>query len=200
MAKVYKAKLLGNEGIEMQTGKVRLSFPHLFEKYKEPNGDEGKYQCTLLIDKDDKATASVMKKAIEAAKESGKSSKWNGKIPGSLKLPYRDGDDSEYDEYEGTWSLSAKSNSKPKVTDVDGDELFDQEDIYPGCYVRAVLKFLPYDNSGKGITCVLERIQKIEDGDPLGGSGSGSDFEDDDEDLEDDDDDEDLEDDDDLGL
>ena len=89
MAKVYKAKLLGNEGIEMQTGKARLSFPHLFEKYKEPNGDEGKYQCTLLIDKDDKATASVMKKAIEAAKESGKSSKWNGKIPGSRPIAAR---------------------------------------------------------------------------------------------------------------
>lgn len=181
----YKAKLLGNDGIEMQTGKVRLSFPHLFEKYQDPNGGDGKYACTLLIDKGDKPTFSIMKKAIEAAKESGKNSKWGGKIPKAMKLPYKDGDESEYDGYENCWALSAKSTYKIKVTDRDGDEIFDQEDIYPGCYVRAVLKFLPYDNSGKGICCVIERIQMLEDGERFGG-GESSDFEDaDDEEIDD---------------
>ena len=76
MAKVYKAKLITDT--KARTGKVRLSYPHLFEKYEK----SGKYQCVLLIDKKDKDTISVLKKAIEAAKEQGKSEKcW--KIPGT---------------------------------------------------------------------------------------------------------------------
>ena len=184
MAKTYKAKILGTEGNEMQTGKVRLSFPHLFEKYEKSD----KYQCVLLIDKDDKLTVSTLKKAIESAKELGKTTKWGGKIPKDLDSPIHDGDNSEYDGYEDHYYISAKNTRQPKVTDETGDEIFDQDDIYAGCYVRAVIKFLPYDNSGKGICCILERIQKVDDGDPFGGSG-GSNFEDEDD-----------EDDDDLGL
>lgn len=186
MAKIYKAKILGTDGNEMQTSKVRLSFPHLFEKYEKSE----KYQAILIFPKDDKALLAVMKKAIDAAKEIGKTSKWGGKIPGSIDSPIHDGDTQEYDGYEDCYYVSAKSNSKPKVTDESGDEIFDQDDIYPGCYVRAVIKFLPYDNSGKGVCCILERIQKLEDGEPLGGNGGGSDF----------DDDGDEEDDEDLGL
>ena len=184
MAKTYKAKILGTDGNEMQTGKVRLSFPHLFEKYDKSD----KYQCVLLIDKDDKATIGVLKKAVEAAKELGKTTKWGGKIPKDLDSPIHDGDSSEYDGYEDHYYVSAKSTRQPKVTDETGDEIFDQDDIYAGCYVRAVIKFLPYDNSGKGVCCILERIQKVDDGEPFGGSG-GSNFEDEDD-----------EDDDDLGL
>ena len=181
MAKTYKAKILGNDGIEMQTGKVRLSFPHLFEKYDKSE----KFQCVLLIDKEDKLTIGTIKKAIEAAKEMGKSDKWGGKIPKDLDSPIHDGDNSDYDGYEDHYYLSAKSTRQPKVTDETGDEIFDQDDIYAGCYVRAVIKFLPYNNSGKGVCCILERIQKVDDGDPFGGSG-GSDFEDEEEDDDDD--------------
>lgn len=184
MAKTYKAKILGTDGNEMQTGKVRLSFPHLFEKYDKSD----KYQCVLLIDKDDKATIGVLKKAVEAAKELGKTTKWGGRIPKDLDSPIHDGDSSEYDGYEDHYYVSAKSTRQPKVTDETGDEIFDQDDVYAGCYVRAVIKFLPYDNSGKGVCCILERIQKVDDGEPFGSSG-GSNFEDDED-----------EDDDDLGL
>ena len=178
----HKAKILGTDGNEMQTSKVRLSFPHLFEKYEKSD----KYQATLIFDKDDKTLLAVMKKAIEAAKQIGKTSKWGGKIPSSIDSPIHDGDTQEYDGYEDSYYVTAKSSSKPKVTDAEGDEIFDQEDIYPGCYVRAVIKFLPYDNSGKGVCCILERIQKLEDGEPLGGNGGGSDFDDDGEDDDED--------------
>ena len=63
MAKIYKAKMLTDT--KVVTGKVRLSFPHLFEKYDKSD----KYQCQLLISKDDKDTIGVIKKAIEAAKK-----------------------------------------------------------------------------------------------------------------------------------
>ncbi len=185
MAKVYKAKIRGEEGTEMQTGKVRLSFPYLFETYKDNNGDDtGKYKATLLIDKGDTMTLPLVKKLFDKAKEDGKTRLWKGKIPKGFIDPLYDGDDKDFDGYADHYYLNAKTGWKPKVTDETGEEIFDQEDIYGGCYVRAVLKFLPYDNSSKGVMCILERLQKLEDGERFG--GSAADFDDDDEDDDDD--------------
>jgi len=186
MAKVYKAKLITDT--KARTGKVRLSYPHLFEKYEK----SGKYQCVLLIDKKDKDTISVLKKAIEAAKEQGKSEKWNGKIPGNYAGPLHDGDDvPDKEGYAGCYYLSAKNGQRrPQVIDLDKDEIFDEEEVYAGCYVRASLRFFPYNQSGNGVGCVLDNLQKLADGESLGGGSSSAadDFDDDGEDDGEDDD------------
>lgn len=182
MAKVYKAKLISDT--RMRTGKVRLSYPHLFEKYEE----SGKYQCVLLIDKTDKDTLGVIKKAIDAAKDKGKSEKWNGKIPSNYASPLRDGDESDQEGYAGCYYLSAKNgNRKPQVKDLDMEDIFDESEVYAGCYVRASITFFAYNKSGNGVGCLLNHIQKLEDGPSLGGdvSSAEDDF---DDDAEDDDD------------
>ena len=38
------------------TGKVRLSYAHLFTPYANPNGGEAKYSTTVLVPKSDYAT------------------------------------------------------------------------------------------------------------------------------------------------
>ena len=142
-----KAKII--TGATIQTKKCRICYVHLFEKYDKSD----KYQCRLLIPKDDKETLGVMKKAIESAKADGKTRLWGGKLPGSYRGPLNDGDSMEepQPEYEGCYYLTAKSRFKPKVTDADGGEVFDEEEIYPGCYVRAIISFYPYNNDGKGV-------------------------------------------------
>lgn len=178
-----EAKILKGETKKVQTGRVRLSYAHLFERYEK----SGKYQCQLLIPKDDKAQLDVIRKAIENAKADGKERLWGNKMPGGYRSPLNDGDaqDESQEAQEGCYFINAKSNSRPYVHDTDGTAIepgdFDaSERIYSGCYVRAIISFYPYNNEGKGVAAALERIQKLGDGETLGG-GSRSDFEDDDE-------------------
>ena len=81
----------------------RISFANIFEP-KSINGGEAKYSVSCLIPKEDKKTLLAIHKAVEAAKEDGKTRKWGGKIPPNLKLPLRDGDidrpdDENYQEH-----------------------------------------------------------------------------------------------------
>ena len=164
------------------TGLVRLSYPHLFEKDEASE----KYSASLIIPGDDKASLKVLNEAIEKAKEAGKSSKWGGKIPGKLTLPIHDGDSSG--AYEGNYYFSARSSSKPKIFDEDGIEIVDSDDVYPGCYVRAIIAFYPYNNSQNGVGVILKGIKKVKDGDPLGSSNNvtADDFDDEEDDIDDD--------------
>ena len=184
MAKKYVAKLM--DTTKVKTGKVRICYVHLFEKYDKSN----KYQARFLIDKEDKETLNCIKKAIEAAKADGKTRLWGGKLPGSYRGPLCDGDAMEepQPEYAGCYYLTAKTNRKPQVVDLNRDDIFDDEEVYPGCYVRATLVFFPYNNEGKGVGVLLNNVQKLDDGERIGGSASSAaeDFDDDDE-LEDDD-------------
>jgi len=180
MAK-YPAKLMTDT--KVRTGKVRLSYAHLFDKYEK----SGKYQCQLLIDKDDKDTLSVIKEAIANAKEDGKTRLWGGKVPGNLRSPLNDGDEMEEpnENYEGKYYLNAKSTRKPEVVDLEREFILDPDECYSGCYVRATIVFFPYNNEGKGVGVILNNVQKLEDGDRLGGSTASAedDFGDEDDDL-----------------
>ncbi len=74
------------------TGKGRLSYAYVWEPRMQ-DGQDAKYSTSFLIPKSDKITIEKIRAAIEAAKEIGKSKKWGGKVPISLKLPLRDGDE-----------------------------------------------------------------------------------------------------------
>lgn len=157
------------------TGKARISYPWLFEpKAKDEDKPEEKvYSCMLLIPKSDTKTMETLWAAEAQAKEDGKS-KWGGKVPGNLKPSIiKDGDDTaeDYPERAGHWHLSVSSKSKPGVVDRNVQPILDQSQIYAGCYVRAALNAAPYNHpkGGKGVTFYLNHIQKVEDGEPLGG-------------------------------
>jgi hypothetical protein len=57
--------------------------------------------------------------------------------------------------------------------------ILDQADLYSGCYVRASINLYPFNKNGnKGIGAGLNNIQKLADGEPLGGrSRAEDDFE-----------------------
>ena len=174
----YTAKIKKNG--DVITGLVRLSYPHLFEKDEASN----KYSASLIVPGDDKESIKVIESAIEKAKETGRSSKWAGKIPNKLTLPLHDGDESTDTSgaYEGNYYFNARSSSRPKLFDEDGIEILDSEDLYPGCYVRAIVAFLPYNTNQNGVCAILKGIKKVKDGDLLGGTSNvtADDFEDDD--------------------
>jgi hypothetical protein len=174
------------------TGKVRFSYLHVFKPVAIVDGAEPKYSVCLLIKKSDKATLDKIRYAIEAAKQQGKPV-WGGKIPTTLKLPLRDGDEERGDqeEYKGCYFINANSIQKPGVVDRDRNDILDQSELYSGCYGRASINFFPYSQAGnRGVAVGLNNLQKLADGESLAGrSRAQDDFSDDFEDFENDDED-----------
>lgn len=167
-----------------RTGMVRVSFPHIFEPDNSEMGG-GKYSITLLIDKDDKDTLALVEDGIRNAKEYGKSSKWGGKIPKNLREPLKDGDLSDREEEAGYYVLRTSSTRRPIVIDQKRDEIFDQGEIYGGCYCSVIITFAPYSTGSNGVGCYFDAVQKLKDGESFGGGTRTSvddfdDFDDDD--------------------
>lgn len=157
------------------TGKVRFSYLHVFEPQAAEGSDNKKYSASLIIPKSDTKTIAKIQAAIDLAIEEGKA-KLGPKIPKNLKTPLRDGDKDKDDEvYEGCMFVNANSNNKPGIVDENLDKIMSQDEIYSGCYGRAAINFYAYNvNGSKGIACGLNNLQKLEDGERLGGGGSSA--------------------------
>jgi len=157
-------------GTKVTTGKVRLSYAHLFEPHAI-EGNEPKYSVSVIIPKSDKETLTAIKEAVEQAKKDGVT-KWGGKVPANLKTPLRDGDVERPDDeaYKNSYFLNASSKYKPGIVDQNVQPILDATEVYSGCYARLTLNFYPFSASGnKGIAAGLGNVQKLADGEPLGG-------------------------------
>lgn len=165
------------------TGLVRFSYAHVWEPAAIGEGTEKKYSVSLIIPKSDKEGVDKIKKAISAAVKAGTASKFGGKTPANLKLPLRDGDaDRPEDEaYKNAWFINASCKTKPGIVDRQRKEILDQTEFYSGCYGRASLNFFAFNTNGnKGIAAGLNNLQKLKDGEALGGRISAEeDFKDD---------------------
>lgn len=165
------------------TGKVRLSYVHVFTPYAKQQGQEPKYSVTLLIPKSDLATKQRIDAAIQAAIQAGVSSKWNGARPPVLSVPIHDGDGVRPsdgmpfgEECKGHWVMTASSKQAPQIVDASLNPIIDQTQVYSGIYARVSINFFPYNNNGKkGIGCGLGNVQKLEDGEPLGNRTTAAD-------------------------
>lgn len=163
------------------TGKVRFCYVNVFEPTAMNEGDTPKYNICVLIPKSDTATIDKIKKAIEAAKEAGKAklADKNGRIPASLKLPLRDGDEERPDDpaFEDHYFINANSMRQPSIVDRSLNPIMSRDEFYSGCYGRASISFYAFNVSSKGIAAGLNNLQKLEDGEMLaGGSTAEEDF------------------------
>ncbi|MCB5474252.1 DUF2815 family protein [Blautia luti] len=164
--------------------KTRWSYANIWDPKAPLGGGTPKYSVSLIIPKDDTATVNKINAAIQAAYEEGQSKlKGNGKsVPplSALKTPLRDGDIERPDDpaYAGCYFVNANSASKPGVVDADRQPIIERSEVYSGVYGRASINFYAYNvNGSKGIACGLNNLQKIKDGEPLGGKASAeSDF------------------------
>lgn len=162
------------------TGQVRLSYAHLFTAFVNPNGGEPKFSTTILVPKSDVATKQRIDAAINAAIQAGVSSRWNGIRPPQIAIPIHDGDGARPSdgmpfgaECKGHWVFTASSKSQQAIVDMNMNPIISQSEVYSGMYARVNVNFFPYANSGKkGVGCGLGPIQKLADGEPLGGQVS----------------------------
>ena len=159
------------------TGVVRLSYEHVWEP-ASVNGSNPKYSVSLIIPKDDAKTIAAINAAIDAAIKDG-AAKFGGKIPpkGALKLPLRDGDTERDDEaYRNAYFVNANSTTAPQIVDRAVQPILDRSEVYSGCYARVSINFYAFNSNGnKGVACGLGNIQKVRDGEPLGGKSSAAD-------------------------
>lgn len=161
------------------TGSVRLSYVNLFKPRAVQPGQEEKFSVTILLPKNDVATKQRIDAAIEAAKQKGAIDKWNGVVPPIVPIPVHDGDGVKPsdgmpfgDECKGHWVFTASSKAEypPEVVDQNLNPIINHSEVYSGCYARVNVTFFPYSFGGKkGIGCGLGPVQKIADGEPLGG-------------------------------
>lgn len=155
------------------TGKVRLSYVHVFEAYSQDPDKTGKFSTMILVPKSDKRTVAALRAAEKAAAEAGKA-KFNGRVPSNLASIIHDGD-TEADlevtpEREGHLYLTVSSKTKPGIVDVNVNPIMDPTEVYSGCYARVALNAYAYNTNGnKGISFGLNHLQKLEDGEPLDG-------------------------------
>ena len=159
------------------TGIVRLSYANVWEA-TSINGGTPKYSVSLIIPKSDTKTIDAINAAVDAAIKEG-ASKFGGKIPNkaALKLPLRDGDTERDDEaYKDSFFVNANSTTAPQIVDRAVQPILDRAEVYSGCYARVSINFYAFNSNGnRGIACGLGNIQKISDGDPLGGRSSAAD-------------------------
>lgn len=160
---------------------TRWSYVNAWEP-KSINGGAPKYSVSLIIPKSDTKTIEKIQAAIQAAYEEGQGKlKGNGKsVPALsvLKTPLRDGDAERSDDeaYADSYFVNANSGTAPGIVDADRNPIIDRSEVYSGVYGRASINFYAFNSNGnKGIACGLNNLQKIRDGEPLGGKSRAED-------------------------
>jgi len=154
------------------TNKVRFSYANVW-KAKSINGGDEKFSVSLIIPKTDKETLKKINDAIKEAEKAG-IAKFGAKFTSGagFKRPLRDGDIDRADDenYANSFFVNANSTTAPGIVDKNRESILNQSEFYSGCYGRASLVFYPFSASGnKGIACGLQNLQKLADGEPLGG-------------------------------
>ena len=160
---------------------TRWSYANVWEA-KSINGGTPKFSVSLIIPKSDTRTVAKIKAAIESAYREGESRlKGNAKsVPAlsTIKTPLRDGDAERPDDeaYANSYFINANSSTAPGIVDADLNVILTRSEVYSGVYGRASINFYAFNSNGnKGIACGLNNLQKIRDGEPLGGKTNAED-------------------------
>lgn len=160
---------------------TRWSFCNVWEA-KSINGGTPKYSVSLIIPKSDTVTVDKINAAIQAAYTEGESKlKGNGRsVPplSAIKTPLRDGDIERPDDeaYKNSYFINANSATAPGIVDADRNVILEHSEVYSGVYGRASINLYAFNSNGnRGIACGLNNLQKIKDGEPLGGKSRAED-------------------------
>lgn len=165
----------GAKATKVVTGEVRLSYAYLFAPRQNDQGKDT-WSTLLLIPKSDRRTIAALKKAAEEALKEGLA---NGKLKPNTSLKnawgtLKDGDErddlDERPEYAGNYYMNVTAYRQPGIVDRSLQPIMDSSEVYSGCYARVSINSYAYNSNGKrGVTFGLNHVQKVRDGDFLGG-------------------------------
>lgn len=163
-----------NEDLKVISPQGTAAFPHLFTPHSFEAGKEPNFSLILCFDEG--TDLSELKKACgrAAIKKFGDAQKVKAMIAkGQLRMPWRDGGDyAEYGEpfVAGSTFITIKSKQAPGVVNEYAKPIMNEMDFYAGCLARASFLCWGYDSMGnKGVTLLLNNVQKMGDGTKLSG-------------------------------
>lgn len=172
-----KERLVTPEGI--------ASFVHVFEPHAVEEGKPEKYGLILVFESKE-AIAELRKKCFAAADAKFGRDAWKKLLDKKkFRFPWRDAD--EYEEYGAPFTTSGdkavfcnfSSKSQPEVVNRRAQPILKASEVYSGMKARVSYAVWPYDSNGnKGVTLLLNNVQKTGDGEKLSGKpGASDDFE-----------------------
>lgn len=160
---------------------VRLSYTYLDQPHSQ-NGGEPKFSATILVPKYPADNRAKIDAAIRAATEKARA-KYGAAFPAQPKVSVHDGDGVRPSdgqpfgpECKGHWVFTASNKQRPGVVDINLQPILDSTAIYSGMYANVGVTFFGYNApQNKGIGVALDNVQKIADGEPLGGTRASAD-------------------------
>lgn len=153
-------------------GEAAYAFVFRPQKAMEANKPDN-YSLTLLWDPKDPKLGKLRDaiKEVAIAKFGPKAGQMLEK--GQLYNPLRDGDTRSSDDFQGKVFLTARGLEKPQVVDSETEPLMDQTDFYSGCMARMDIYLYTFEKAGnKGVSAILNSVQKLGDGERKGGRRS----------------------------
>ena len=168
---------------------VRLSYEHIFQPSAMDDNSTPKYSAELLIPKDHPDLPTVKRAMFEAGAEKFPTAIANGKpwpmgYTCALKDADKDVDGSgvllaeKNPASAGCYILKAQSTRRPATLGRRKEQLTEADGIiYSGCYVNVSVAAAGYEfgKIKKGVTCYLNGVQFVQDGERFG-SDASSDF------------------------
>lgn len=169
---------------DIKTPLARVAFADGLFKLQENDSGRKSWGCSLLFVKGDPGLPKLHAAALDAATQ-----EWGDKAAqmikdGLIKSPFLDGDGPQgkskksgepHAGFPGTTFIRVVSGEeyRPKLVNQKVLPITSQEELYSGCYVYAVVNAFTWENreKGKGISFGVSMLQKVKDGDRLGGAG-----------------------------
>jgi hypothetical protein len=152
---------------------VRLSYANVWEPRAMEEGQTPMYSVALLMGdtKDGRENIAKLEKAIDDTFKGGIPVKFGGTAPKVWHNPLYEGDEDKGEAYAGAMYINAKSKNKPGIVDKQVNPIIDQTEVYSGCYANVSVNLYAFNVAGKkGVGIGLGNIQKLADGESLGGS------------------------------
>jgi len=161
----------------INTPTFRVSYPNVFEAKMNDLSNQMEFSLEAIFDKDADLTPlkEVAQKALTDKFGHDKTT-W----PQGLRTPFKkqemkaktvNGKQVLPPPYEeGGIYLNLRNKQRPSVVDRGLNVIIDPSDFYAGCYAIASVNVYAYSKGGNsGVNFSLSNIQKVKDGDPLGG-------------------------------
>lgn len=117
------------------------------------------------------ADLSAMKQQAQTAAQE----KWGSNVPKTLRSPFRRNEELDnpvigVPDDAIVMTFSANEDRRPGVVDANLQDIIDEAECYSGAWYRAQVRAFAYEKSGnKGVSFGLQNLQKLRDGEPLGG-------------------------------
>lgn len=169
---------------------VRLSYEHIFTPSAMDDTQDPKYNATLILPKDHPDVPALRRALFEAGKEKYPNAFTGKEWPRGYTCALKDADKDEdtsgtllsekNPEYAGCYVVKAASSKRPVVIDRKKSAVTEADGvIYSGCYVNVSIAAAGYEfgKVKKGVTCYLNGVQFVADGERFG-SDALDDFDD----------------------